>query len=30
MTNVLTTGDNGGIGGYIDAGCVRYMFLGAQ
>ncbi|KAF4449378.1 hypothetical protein F53441_7357 [Fusarium austroafricanum] len=22
--------DNGGIGGYIDAGCVRYMFLGAQ
>lgn len=22
--------DNGGIGGYIDAGCVRYTFLGAQ
>ncbi|VTT59081.1 unnamed protein product [Fusarium fujikuroi] len=23
-------GDNGGIRGYIDAGCIRYMFLGAQ
>lgn len=22
--------DNGGIGGYVDAGCVRYTFLGAQ
>lgn len=26
----LLLGDNGGIGGYIDAGCVRYTFLGAQ
>lgn len=26
----LLLGDNDGIGGYIDAGCVRYTFLGAQ